>query len=90
LHINYIYAKNEINFYIKGENEMTEKFVDPIDELLARHMNQEELEERAAKHAQGQVWRGFVEGGDRAVFAGSGAERVCAHRRQALSDTAHR
>ena len=26
---------------------MTEKFVDPIDELLARHMNQEELEERA-------------------------------------------
>ena len=40
---------------------MTEKFVDPIDELLARHMNQEELEERAAKHAEENVVEEYVE-----------------------------
>ena len=34
---------------------MTEKFVDPIDELLARHMNQEELDERATKQAEENV-----------------------------------
>ena len=48
LHINYIYAKNEINFIERRHKSMNEqKFTDPIDELLARHMNQEELEERA-------------------------------------------
>lgn len=47
--MNYIYAKSEINFYCKGEFYMSEKFTDPVDELIARHMTQSELDEKASK-----------------------------------------